>query len=236
MPPYSLAEIPVLAFVAIPVLLAVAFVWGVAAAGSRAGASRGAARKAACWSAAGAALWMGLTWSAAAAGLVSWQGQPPRFAFVILGTFALAGWISFGRVGARLAMLPLWVLVAVQSFRLPLELAMHAMYERGIMPAVMSYSGRNFDIVTGIAAMAVAALVAAGRGGPRLVAAWNVLGLALLFNVIGVAILATPPIRFFGDDQLNVWVTYAPFVWLPSVMVLAALAGHLIIFRALRRS
>jgi heme exporter protein D len=28
-------------------------------------------------------------------------------------------------------------------------------------------------------------------------------------------------------------VTYPPFVWLPAVMVLAALAGHLLIFRAL---
>jgi hypothetical protein len=26
---------------------------------------------------------------------------------------------------------------------------------------------------------------------------------------------------------------YPPFVWLPAVMVLAALAGHLLIFRAL---
>jgi hypothetical protein len=28
-------------------------------------------------------------------------------------------------------------------------------------------------------------------------------------------------------------VTYPPFVWLPAVLVLAALAGHLVIFRAL---
>jgi hypothetical protein len=40
--------------------------------------------------------------------------------------------------------------------------------------------------------------------------------------------------RYFGDDRLNVWVTYPPYVWLPAVMVLAAFAGHLTIFRALR--
>jgi hypothetical protein len=62
---------------------------------------------------------------------------------------------------------------------------------------------------------------------------WNVLGLALLVNVVVVAVLLTPRFRYFGDDQLNVWVTYPPFVWLPAVMVLAALAGHLVIFRAL---
>jgi hypothetical protein len=30
-----------------------------------------------------------------------------------------------------------------------------------------------------------------------------------------------------------VWVTYPPYVWLPTVMVTAALSGHLLIFRAL---
>ena len=63
---------------------------------------------------------------------------------------------------------------------------------------------------------------------------WNVLGLALLANVVTVAILATPRFRYFGGDRLNIWVTYPPFVWLPAVMVLAALAGHLLIFRALK--
>lgn len=52
-------------------------------------------------------------------------------------------------------------------------------------------------------------------------------------NVVGVAILATPRFRYFGEDHLNTWVTYPPFVWLPSVMVLAAFAGHLLVFRVL---
>jgi hypothetical protein len=73
-----------------------------------------------------------------------------------------------------------------------------------------------------------------GHAGVRLVRLWNVLGLLLLINIVTVAILATPRIRYFGDDHLNTWVTYTPFVWLPAVMVLAALAGHLIIFRARR--
>jgi hypothetical protein len=111
---------------------------------------------------------------------------------------------------------------------------MHAMYERGVMPVQMSYSGRNFDIATGVTAIVVGALVWTGRGGRRLVLAWNLAGLALLLNIVTIAILSTPRFRYFGDDRLNVWVMYAPFVWLPAVMVLAALAGHLIIFRALK--
>jgi hypothetical protein len=110
------------------------------------------------------------------------------------------------------------------------------MYERGVMPVQMSYSGRNFDIVTGVTATAVAWLVWSGRAGHRLVLAWNVVGSLLLFNVVTVAILGTPRFQYFGPDQLNVWVMQPPFVWLPAVMVLAALSGHLIIFRALGKS
>ena len=98
----------------------------------------------------------------------------------------------------------------------------------------MTYTGRNFDIVTGTTAILVAWAVAGGRGGRKLVGAWNVMGLALLINVVTIAILSTPVFRYFGDEHLNVFVTDTPFVWLPAVMVLAALSGHLLIFRALR--
>ena len=74
-----------------------------------------------------------------------------------------------------------------------------------------------------------------GRVGRRVVLTWNVLGLLLVLNVVTVGILSTPRFRLFGDDRVNVFVTYTPFVWLPAVMVLAALAGHLIVFRALSR-
>ena len=61
------------------------------------------------------------------------------------------------------------------------------------------------------------------------------LGLVLLVNIVVVAILSTPPFAAFGPARLNVFVTYPPFVWLPTVLVLAALAGHLVIFRAIIR-
>jgi hypothetical protein len=180
--------------------------------------------------------WLTLTWVVAQTGILrQWNRTPPPFMLLVLAIGAGAAAVAFGGLGQRLAQfVPLWALVAVQAFRLPLELAMHVMYERGIMPGEMTYTGRNFDIVSGVTAIPVAALVLTGLAGRTLVAAWNVLGLALLVNVVTVAILATPRIRYFGDDHLNVWVTYVPYVWLPAVMVLVALAGHLLIFRALQ--
>ena len=227
-----------LAFVAIPILLAAALVWGAMVAWRRAGADTSAVRRAGVLTLAASAAWMTVTWAVAASGILTdWQRTPPPFAVLVLAIFALGFGLAFSRLGARLAtFLPLWLLVAVQGFRLPLELAMHAMYERGVMPVQMSYSGRNFDIVTGVTAIVVAWLVWSGRAGHRLVLAWNVVGSLLLFNVVTVAILGTPRFQYFGPDQLNVWVMQPPFVWLPAVMVLAALSGHLIIFRALGKS
>jgi len=238
MPDYSYSDPVVLAFIVIPIVLAAGLTWAVAYAWRRSGASTAEATRAAALIATGSAAWMTVTWLVADRGTFrEWDRLPPSFAVLVLLIFIIAGRLAAGRVGGRLAAsIPLWVLVGVQGFRLPLEIAMHRMAERGIMPDQMSYSGRNFDIVTGITALVVAALVASGRAGRGLVTVWNVVGLALLLNIIAVAVLSTPFFAYFGPDRLNVWVTYPPFVWLPAVMVLAALAGHLIIFRAVSRT
>ena len=236
MPAYPLTSPAVLAFIVIPLALLAAFGYGTATAWRRAGASRDAARRAALVALLAATAWMALTWTAAARGwLLDFQSTPPPFAWLVLGILGLAIGTAFSPVGQRLSThLPLWALVGVQGFRWPLEVAMHRLAERGIMPDQMSYTGRNFDVVTGVTAVIVAALVWSGRAGRRLVIAWNIVGLGLLLNIVTIAILSTPRFAWFGPDRLNVFVMYPPFVWLPAVMVVAALAGHLIVFRAVK--
>ena len=235
--PFQFSDPAVAAFVVIPLGLFAILVWGVMVVWRRAGATPTESRRAGVMTALFAGLWMVLTWMAAASGILqAWDSTPPPFALLVAGIVVVSTALAFGPPGRRLALhAPLWALVAVQSFRLPLELSMHAMYERGIMPGQMSYSGRNFDIVTGSTAVVVALLVATGYAGRRLVAAWNILGFALLINIVVVAILSTPTFAFFGSDRLNTFVAGVPFVWLPAVMVSAALAGHLIIARAVTR-
>ena len=221
------------AFVALPLAVGVLLVYGTWWAWR--GDGPRAARRAAGLAGLATAAWLAVTWQVAASGVLhQWERTPPPFAMLMIVGGVLAVLLTATPFGGRLARtVPLWSLVAVQAFRLPLELAMHAMAERGVMPEQMSYTGRNFDIVTGITALVVAPLVARGIGGRRLVAAWNVLGLGLLLNVVVVAVRSTPMFRAFGDDALNTWVADPPYVWLPAMLVLAALAGHLLVFRAL---
>jgi hypothetical protein len=234
MPPYTLSEPDVFAFIVIPLWLVVAFVAAVVAAWRSSGA-RDRGVRAGVMAAVGVCVWLALTWQAASSGVLQrWEQTPPPFALLVVSIVAISVLLTHGSVGRRLAtQIPLWGLVGVQGFRLPLELAMHRLSTRGIMPQQMSYSGLNFDILTGIGALLVAPLLLMGVAGRRTVMVWNIAGSLLLINVVTVAILSTPRIRYFGPDRLSSFVTYAPFVWLPAVMVLAALLGHLLIFRAL---
>ncbi|HYW09305.1 MAG TPA: hypothetical protein VE913_20260 [Longimicrobium sp.] len=212
-------------FAALGVLVAAAFPLGLRRAGGR-------------WkvAGAGAALWLALTASAASSGMLGFTGTPPTMVLLLVAVLTLALGLGLSGVGKQLASgLPLAALVGVQSFRLPLELLMHRAFEEGVMPGQMSYSGRNFDIVTGITAIGVAGLLAAGRMPTWGVRAWNWMGMALLVNVVVIANLSTPtPFRVFMNEPANVWIARAPFVWLPAVMVLTALLGHIVIFRRLR--
>jgi hypothetical protein len=226
----------VLFFIALPLVLVGLFIWGIARAWRLAGSSGAEAKRAAVVGGVAAFAWVSVTALAAASGVFrEWTLTPPPFLGLVVAVFALAFAIAFSRAGARLAALPLWALVAAQSFRLPLEVVMHRLAQHGIMPEQMSYTGRNWDVLTGITAVFVAGLIRAGIGGRRLALAWNVIGLSLLANILGVAVASTPRFAAFGPDRLNVFITYVPFVWLPAVMVLVALAGHLVIFRALAR-
>lgn len=181
------------------------------------------------------AAWMLGTFAAAAKGKLSFETRPPTMLFIFAGVLSLAFGAGFSRFGRQLAAgLPLAALVGFQAFRSPLELLLHEAYREGLMPVQMSYTGRNFDIVTGITA-AVLGLWLWKRPLPKwMVQAWNVMGILLLANILTVAFLSTPlPIRRFFNEPANVWIKDAPYVWLPAVFVLLAIMGHVVITRKL---
>lgn len=182
--------------------------------------------------------WMAATAAFAASGrLQDFSRTPPPMAALILGVFLLAGAAGLSSYGRTMAAaVPLSTLVGLQAFRLPLELVMHRAGERGIMPPELSYGGYNFDIVTGAVALVLWLLMRAGVPVPRAALwAWNLWGLACLAAITAIALASSPMVRAFGDDprHLNTWVLYVPYVWLPAVLVVIALAGHLIVTRAL---
>jgi hypothetical protein len=182
----------------------------------------------------------------AASGIAAWSGTlsqfnsfPPPMFIMIASVFAVSfavGLSPFGRAAA--AELSFTSLVGLQGFRLPLELVMHHAGNVGIMPVQLSYSGYNFDIVTGIGALLMVTLFKSGRSVSRSVLwAWNVWGSLCLVVIAIIAITTSPVIRLFGDEpqNLNTWVLYFPYVWLPVVLVTVAISSHVVITRKLMK-
>jgi hypothetical protein len=71
---------------------------------------------------------------------------------------------------------------------------------------------------------------------PRfVVVGWNALGIVTLAGIVGIAIASTPGVHAYGTDpaELNTFVAYVPFVWLPTVLVVGAIVGHIVVTRRL---
>lgn len=186
-----------------------------------------------------AALWLLLTALLAASGVLRrFDVRPPPMFLLFAATMAIGVGFAASRWGDALARhTPLFWLVGFQAFRLPLELVMHVAANEGTMPEQMTFTGANFDIVTGISAIVVAVLCATKHASRALVIVWNLLGTLLLGAIIAIAIASLPRFHAFGSEpaRLNTWVLYVPFVWLPAVLVTAAWTGHLVIWRKLFR-
>ncbi|MFZ5893831.1 MAG: hypothetical protein ACOY0T_22410 [Myxococcota bacterium] len=216
----------------IAIALAIFFVWAVEQ--STPNPSREQRRQRRLRAALGAFGWLALTGVLAASGVFArFELRPPPLMLMMAAILVVSVALGLSRVGAELSQLPLPVLIGWQAFRFPLELVMHEAANVGLMPSVMSYSGRNFDIVSGVSALVLALALARFRVPRGVVIAWQVLASALLLNIMVVAILATPLFHAFGEDQVNTWVAYFPYVWLPAVMVSTAVLGHIVIARRL---
>jgi hypothetical protein len=208
-------------------------------AGVRGQEPREATRRGTIQTALGLGAWLSLTGALAGAGaLDNFESFPPRL-MPLLGlgmvlTVALVG----SRFGKRLVeSLPLALIVGYQGFRIAVEIMLHRAGAERVIGEQMTWSGLNFDVVSGITGLALGLwLWRRGEDQPvprALLWGWNVLGLGLLVNIVSIAIMSFPgPLARF-DGPPNVWVTTVPFVWLPTIMVTAALFGHLLLARRL---
>lgn len=181
-----------------------------------------------------AAVWLAGHAGLAASGALEGDRLPPPVLFYLGATVLIGVGVAASPVGRRLASLPLGLLVGLHAFRLPLEVILHGLYSAGDLPVQMTWSGYNFDIVTGASAAALG-LFALRRPLPR-VAAWafNLLGSALLLTVVAIAVTSAPtPLRQFTNDPPVLLPFHPPFNWIVGVHVWTALVGHIVLFRAL---
>lgn len=156
-------------------------------------------------------------------------GLPFFFGSILLVASALA----LAPAGARMAAaVPVGALVGFQAFRLPLELVLHAWARQGVVPGTMTWTGANWDVISGVLALVCAPFAHRHAAVPRL---FNIVGFALLLNVIGTAVRSSP-LPFGWDVQPKLLLAYQlPYALIGPVCVGGALFGHLVLTRALWR-
>ncbi len=150
-------------------------------------------------------------------------------------TLLFLAWAARQPWTERLGELPLSILVGFQSFRILVELLLHASVEEGVAHPTMTWTGTNLDIVSGVTALVLAPFAA--RLDRRLLQGWNLVmaGVLVVTVVTGMAAAPTPFRQIMGDPP-NTMVGGFPYVWLPSILVLFACFGHIVLFKRLRRA
>lgn len=161
---------------------------------------------------------------------------PPRFLLLVGPPLLTIILLFITRSGRRLmdSWLPSW-LTHLHIVRIPVEIVLYLLFVHKQIPELMTFAGRNFDILAGITAPLVGfAAYSYAKMSRHTLLLWNIVCLGLLLNIVISAILSAPfPFQQLAFDQPNVAVFYYPFVWLPGVIVPIVLLSHLVSIRSL---
>lgn len=157
------------------------------------------------------------------------ETTPPRFLLVLV---PLVLCILIGLLPISLR----WVSQArnlkISSFihvvRIPVEIVLHQLFIAGLIPQLMTFEGRNFDILVGISAPIIGFLYLKEKVGKKFMITWNIIGLFfVLFIVINAVLSIETPLQQFAFDQPNKGVLYFPYVLLPVIIVPIVIYTHI---------
>ncbi len=161
---------------------------------------------------------------------------PPRFFFLLApGVIFVFSILIFKQGRYFMDNLSLKWLTLLNTIRIPVEIVLYYVFLEGLIPGLMTFDGYNFDIISGLTAPIIYYLVFVAKVlNKKALLIWNFLSLALLINVLTIAILsAQTPLQKLAFEQPNIGVTYFPFVWLPAVIVPIVLFSHFASIRQL---
>ena len=176
-------------------------------------------------------------------GVISFSGYytdtdslPPRFILAVAPPLILIFILFVSIIGKSfIDKLDIRILTYLQTVRIPVEIVLLLLYQNGYIPKLMTFEGRNFDIVAGITAPFVAYFGFTKKIlSKKIILIWNYICLGLLLNILINAVLSAPfKTQLFAFDQPNVAVLYFPYIWLPCCIVPIVFFSHLASIRQL---
>ena len=161
---------------------------------------------------------------------------PPRFLLLVVPPLFIILYLFFSKQGRFfLDSLNTTWLTYLHAVRVPVEITLYYLFMSSLVPELMTFEGRNFDILSGITAPVIAYVgYNQKKLSKTLLLVWNFLCMALLANIVTTAVLSAPfPFQQLAFDQPNVGVLYFPFSWLPGCIVPLVLFSHLVCIREL---
>ena len=148
-----------------------------------------------------------------------------HFIFLLLLMLVFAFWLAFSNLGLLLTKgLSLSELAGLQSFRILLNIALLFGAQQGLTSRILTLSGWNFDLLTGISAFV---LFFYGRqfSSSYILRTWNWVG--LIFLVVLLALIFKDQVSMLENSK-----TF--YISMSGFLLEAALIFHLIIFRKLK--
>lgn len=192
-------------------------------------------RRAALRLTAGLAAWLTYVGALSYFGIVADAGLRPPGAVFLVGPVFLFVFLVVARspAGARAAqMLPLWLLIGFQTYRVGVEYFLHRLWLDGLAPRLLTYEGANLDIIFGVSAPVTAWLATRGSPGLKTALAWNILGILSLANIAGRAVLTAPgPLNLIHSEVPNRVIGTFPFTYVPGFFAALALVLHVLSIR-----
>lgn len=179
-------------------------------------------------------LWLGIQAIPGVLGFYTITGSiPPRFALLLLPPLVLITVLFLVPRGkSYIDALNLKALTVLHIVRLPVELIVLGLYYYRTVPEIMTFEGSNFDILSGLSVPVVYYLVFKVKLHRNVLLIWNFCCLALLVNIVVIAILSSPfPFQQLAFDQPNTALLYFPYIWLPCCIMPLVLFSHLAAIR-----
>ncbi len=187
------------------------------------------------WLTIGLVAWIGLISGLASSGFyMNFDSIPPRLAFLVIPAFIFLLFLATSkRIVPLIEGLSLKGLTYIQTFRILMEWILWLLIEYKALAPIMTFTGKNYDILVGLSAPVVGYLYFQKAAiSPQILKYWNYAGILILSVTVACGMLSAPtPLRMLYEDVSTAIIGTFPYALLPGFVVPFAMACHILAIR-----
>jgi hypothetical protein len=176
-------------------------------------------------------LWVGIITLLAIKGVYQTNDMPPRLVLLgVLPAFALIIYFFIAqKVKPLIDNFHIRFTIYFQSFRIVVELLIFGAVLKGLAPEIVSFNGRNYDILAGLTAPLVGWAYSRSIIGKSMLLIWNIFCLMLLANIvfIFISLLINPLFWGYESTPISMGFMTIPYVYIAAVYMPVAVFLHI---------